>query len=93
LPKGSSGSKHLLVPNADTLFRKTLPLADKIAGKLQSMKTATTQQLSQQWTQILRWLASDEEVLVTQDERIIARILPSTLSSTLQFRAKRHLLG
>ena len=46
------------------------------------MKTATTQQVPQQWAQILRWLASDEEVQVTQDERIIARILPSSLSST-----------
>jgi antitoxin (DNA-binding transcriptional repressor) of toxin-antitoxin stability system len=46
------------------------------------MKTATIQQVPQQWAQILRWLASDEEVQVTQDERIIARILPSSQSST-----------
>lgn len=41
------------------------------------MKTATVRQMPQQWAQILRWLASDEEVQVTQDKRIIARILPS----------------
>ena len=45
------------------------------------MKTATIHQVPQQWAQILRWLASDEEVQVTQDERIIARILPSSSSS------------
>ena len=52
------------------------------------MKTATTQQVPQQWAQILRWLASDEEVQVTQDERIIARILPSSLSSTASSESK-----
>jgi antitoxin (DNA-binding transcriptional repressor) of toxin-antitoxin stability system len=44
--------------------------------------------LPQQWAQILRWLASDEEVQVTQDERIIARILPSTLSSAASSEQK-----
>jgi antitoxin (DNA-binding transcriptional repressor) of toxin-antitoxin stability system len=46
------------------------------------MKTATIQQVPQQWTQILGWLASDEEVQVTQDERVIARIVPSTSAET-----------
>ena len=45
------------------------------------MKTATIQQVPQQWTQILGWLASDEEVQITEDERIIARILPSNAAS------------
>ena len=52
------------------------------------MKTTTTQQVPQQWEQILRWLASDEEVQVTQDERIIARILPSALSSAASSEQK-----
>lgn len=54
------------------------------------MKTTTTEQVPQQWAQILRWLASDEEVQVTQDERIIARILPSALSSSASSEQKIH---
>lgn len=41
------------------------------------MKTAAAQQVPQQWSQILGWLAADEEVQVTQDDRIVARILPA----------------
>ena len=41
------------------------------------MKTAVAQQVPQQWAQILGWLAADEEVQVTQDDRIVARILPA----------------
>jgi antitoxin (DNA-binding transcriptional repressor) of toxin-antitoxin stability system len=45
------------------------------------MKTATIHQVPQQWTQILSWLASDEEVQVTEGERVIARIVPSPTGS------------
>jgi len=41
------------------------------------MKTAVAQQVPEQWGQILGWLAADEEVQVTQDDRIVARILPA----------------
>lgn len=42
------------------------------------MKTAAAQQVPQQWPQILQWLAADEEIQVTQDDRVVARILPAT---------------
>jgi len=45
------------------------------------MKTTTIQQVPEQWAQILEWLASDEEVLVTRNDRIIARIVPATAAS------------
>ena len=47
------------------------------------MKTADAQQVPQQWPQILRWLAADEEVELTQDNRVVARILPATESPAL----------
>jgi antitoxin (DNA-binding transcriptional repressor) of toxin-antitoxin stability system len=41
------------------------------------MKTATAQQVPQQWIEILGWLAADEEVQVTLEDRVVARIVPS----------------
>ena len=42
------------------------------------MKTASVQQLPQQWPQILRWVAAGEEVEVTQQNKVIARVVPAT---------------
>jgi len=40
------------------------------------MKTASVQQLPQQWPEILRWVAAGEEVQVTQQDKVIARVVP-----------------
>ena len=40
------------------------------------MKTATAEHVPQQWTEILHWLESDEEVQIVQAGRIVARIVP-----------------
>ncbi len=59
------------------------------------MKTATAQQVPQQWPQILRWLAADEEIEVTEGERIVARILPATESpapATPDFLARAQVI-
>jgi len=40
------------------------------------MKTATADQLPQQWPQILRWVAAGEEVQVTDQDKVVARLLP-----------------
>ena len=39
-----------------------------IARHLSNMKTASVQQLPQQWPKILRWVAAGEEVQVTQQD-------------------------
>ena len=39
------------------------------------MKTATAEQVPQQWPEILQWLASEEEVQVVQAGRVVARIV------------------
>jgi len=41
------------------------------------MKTATVQQLPQQWPEILRWVAAGEEVQVTQQDEVIATVVPA----------------
>jgi len=41
------------------------------------MKTASVQELPAQWPQILRWVAAGEEVQVTQQDKVIARVLPA----------------
>ena len=51
-----------------------------LCASLLPMKTAAAQQVPQQWPQILRWLAADEEIELTQDNRVVARILPATES-------------
>ena len=40
------------------------------------MKTASVQQLPEQWPQILRWVAAGEEVQVTQQDKVIAKVVP-----------------
>lgn len=59
------------------------------------MKTAAAQQVPQQWPQILRWLAADEEIELTQDNRVVARILPATESpapATPDFLARAQVI-
>lgn len=41
------------------------------------MKTASVQQVPQRWTQILEWVAAGEEVEVTEQEKVIARVVPA----------------
>ncbi len=41
------------------------------------MKTATVQQVPQRWTEILGWIAAGEEVEVTQQEKVVAKVVPA----------------
>ncbi|HEX7569141.1 MAG TPA: hypothetical protein VF492_01415 [Verrucomicrobiae bacterium] len=42
------------------------------------MKTASVQQAPQKWAQILEWVAAGEEVELTQQEKVVARVIPAT---------------
>ena len=48
------------------------------------MKTATVQQVPQQWAEILGWVAAGEEVQLTQQDRVVARVVPAPLSPVPQ---------
>ena len=48
------------------------------------MKTASVQQLPQKWTQILEWVAAGEEVEVTQQNKVIARVVPAAAGAVPQ---------
>jgi antitoxin (DNA-binding transcriptional repressor) of toxin-antitoxin stability system len=52
------------------------------------MKTASVQQLPQQWAEILRWVAAGEEVQLTEQEKIIARVVPVVPTPDFLARAK-----
>lgn len=52
------------------------------------MKTASVQQLPQQWPEILRWVADGEEVEVTEQEKVIARVVPPGPASQPDFLAR-----
>jgi len=52
------------------------------------MKTASAEQLPQQWTQILRWVAAGEEVQVTEHDKVVARLLPPTTVNGPDFVAR-----
>jgi antitoxin (DNA-binding transcriptional repressor) of toxin-antitoxin stability system len=41
------------------------------------MKTASVQQVPQQWPEILRWVAAGEEVQVTQQDKVVAKVVPA----------------
>ena len=50
------------------------------------MKTASVQQLPEQWPQILRWVAAGEEVQVTQQDKVVAKVVPPTETPQPDFR-------
>jgi len=41
------------------------------------VKTATVQQVPQKWNQILEWLAAGEEVELTEQEKVVAKVVPA----------------
>ena len=48
------------------------------------MKSAPVQEIPQQWPQISRWLADGEEVEVTQQDAVVARLVPVAKSAPQQ---------
>jgi antitoxin (DNA-binding transcriptional repressor) of toxin-antitoxin stability system len=52
------------------------------------METASVQQLPQQWPEILRWVAAGEEVQVTQQDKVIAKVVPASPASRPDFLAR-----
>jgi antitoxin (DNA-binding transcriptional repressor) of toxin-antitoxin stability system len=59
-----------------------------IARHLSCMKTASVQQLPQQWPEILRWVAAGEEVQVTQQDEVIAKVVPARPAPRPDFLAR-----
>jgi antitoxin (DNA-binding transcriptional repressor) of toxin-antitoxin stability system len=45
------------------------------------MKSATADQVPQQWPQILQWVVAGEEVQLTQHDKVVARLLPAEAPS------------
>jgi len=62
---GSTNSLHRLAATTSSGYRF-------------DMKSATVQQVPQQWAQILRWIDDGEEVQVTQQDTIVAKLVPVT---------------
>ena len=52
------------------------------------MKTASVQQLPEQWPEILRWVAAGEEVQVTQQDKVIAKVVPANPAPGPDFLAR-----
>ena len=54
------------------------------------MKTASVQQVPKQWAEILRWVAAGEEVEVTEQDQVVAKVVPAKPAPTPDFlgRAK-----
>ena len=42
------------------------------------MKTASVQQVPEQWAKISGWLAAGEEVEITQQEQVVAKLVPAS---------------
>ena len=56
------------------------------------MKTASVQQLPQQWPEILRWVAEGEEVQVTQQDKVVAKVVPATPAPQPDFLARAKVI-
>ena len=41
------------------------------------MKTAKVQQVPERWAEILRWLAAGEEVHLTEQDQLVAKVVPA----------------
>ena len=52
------------------------------------MKTASVQQVPQEWTRILGWVAAGEEVELTDKEKVVAKVIPAKAPDFLA-RAKK----
>jgi antitoxin (DNA-binding transcriptional repressor) of toxin-antitoxin stability system len=52
------------------------------------VKSASVQQLPQQWAEIPRWVAAGEEVQVTQQDQVVARVVPAKPVATPDFLAR-----
>lgn len=52
------------------------------------MKTASVQEVPQQWPEILRWVAAGEEVQVTQHDKVVAKVVPATPVAQPDFLAR-----
>ena len=52
------------------------------------MKTASVQHVPQKWPEILRWVAAGEEVQVTQQDQVVARVVPAQPAATPDFLAR-----
>jgi len=52
------------------------------------MKIATAEQVPQQWRQILEWVTAGEEVQVTQQDKVVARLLPPGPTAAPDFLAR-----
>jgi antitoxin (DNA-binding transcriptional repressor) of toxin-antitoxin stability system len=48
------------------------------------MKTASVQQVPQRWTEILGWVAAGEEVEVTEQNKVVAKVVPASSSPVSQ---------
>ncbi|HXR07695.1 MAG TPA: hypothetical protein VN765_10215 [Candidatus Acidoferrum sp.] len=44
------------------------------------MKTATIQQVPERWPDILKWVASGEEVEMTDHDKVVAKLVPAEAS-------------
>ena len=53
-----------------------------------AMKTASVQQVPHQWSEILRWVAAGEEVQVTQQDQVVARVVPAKPVAMPDFLAR-----
>jgi antitoxin (DNA-binding transcriptional repressor) of toxin-antitoxin stability system len=47
---------------------------------LDTVKTATVQQVPEHWPDILKWVAAGEEVQMTDADRVVARLVPAAAS-------------
>ena len=69
--------------------RMQCQLALRCIGRhLFPMKTASVQELPQQWPEILRWVAAGEEVQVTQQDKVIAKVVPASPAPRPDFLAR-----
>jgi antitoxin (DNA-binding transcriptional repressor) of toxin-antitoxin stability system len=47
---------------------------------LGAVKTATVQQVPEQWPDILKWVAAGEEVQMTDRDKVVAKLVPAAVS-------------
>ncbi|PWU12484.1 MAG: hypothetical protein C5B50_21335 [Verrucomicrobia bacterium] len=57
------------------------------------VKSASVLQVPKQWPEILRWLAAGEEVELTEESKVIAKVVPSKQASPDFLRRAENIWG
>ena len=88
-PSVAAGKRRDSTPAAREITIIAITLASaRVVRHVVGMKSATAEQVPQQWSQIRRWIAAGEEVQVIDHDKVVARLVPPMAIGSPDFVAR-----